>query len=538
MGNLITYLKWRGDLKFEERAFGDVDNLVLSAFAYLDLSGIVPGIDGNGKITVAEAWEAYQGKRTEPESAEDILNMQLFEAMAESRRFGGLLLYHYMDLLDEEETLQFAALHIALGDKKVYVAFRGTGNELVGWREDFYMSFKVIPAQQKAVWYLEQTMEQGTGYLVGGHSKGGNLALFGAMMCGQERQGQILQIYSNDGPGLCGEVMDMEGYGEISDRLTLIIPEFSIIGTLFMRKPAEHIVGSSVKGAGAHDFFTWEIEGDHFCEKEELSEECRFYVKTFDDWIGSADMAQREVFARDFFDALEAGGVQSLARISEGGIDGFGTILVSIVESKSHTKIVIGKLLLSFVTNCRNIDFVQVLKSREAVFPILLFLSGVVAMMNPGLAVGLAGRVMGILAAGWSVKNLFSCAVENMEDIRLKKKKLLVYLGFICTAEFFLINQTALEVSLHILIGAGMLMLAVKQYRHAFAKGTGRMQRFFEILVGTACCMMGVVSIVTTGSPKAAFFFSLGSFAVIYAVARLLRIFYKNGKENVENRNN
>ena len=42
MGNILSYLKWRGDLTFTERPFCEVYNLVLSELAYLDLAGIVP----------------------------------------------------------------------------------------------------------------------------------------------------------------------------------------------------------------------------------------------------------------------------------------------------------------------------------------------------------------------------------------------------------------------------------------------------------------------------------------------------------------
>ncbi len=55
LGNIESYLTWRGDLTFQERPFCEVDNLVLSELAYLDLAGIVPPKGENARISVQEA---------------------------------------------------------------------------------------------------------------------------------------------------------------------------------------------------------------------------------------------------------------------------------------------------------------------------------------------------------------------------------------------------------------------------------------------------------------------------------------------------
>lgn len=62
MGNIITYLSWRGDLDFTERPFCEADNLTLAVLSYLDLEQIVSP-DGK-EISIRQAYERYQAKET------------------------------------------------------------------------------------------------------------------------------------------------------------------------------------------------------------------------------------------------------------------------------------------------------------------------------------------------------------------------------------------------------------------------------------------------------------------------------------------
>ena len=42
MGNIIDYIKWRGDLPLSKISFNDVDLLILSELVYADMHSIVP----------------------------------------------------------------------------------------------------------------------------------------------------------------------------------------------------------------------------------------------------------------------------------------------------------------------------------------------------------------------------------------------------------------------------------------------------------------------------------------------------------------
>lgn len=326
MGNIMTYLKWRGDLTFEERPFCEVDNLVLSKLAYLDFSHIVPGVEEGNTLTLAKVSQLYyeqvRKKTCASGSSEDFLS-----TMAASRRYQGVLLSKLEDVEDPATQTEFTALHITLGDGTVYAAFRGTNDSLMGWREDFSMSFQLMPSQKLAAAYLEKTMDsKECRYRVGGHSKGGNLAVYAAMLLPEEKQAQILNVYSNGGSGLCQEIIDLGQYERLQGKLVRIVPEFSVIGSLFEHEAPTKIVVSSASGLSQHDGFTWEVEGDSFTTRKELSKEAKFYNEIFDQWIESADREQRETFTKDLFDALEAGGAKRRSDLPHTGFEGFESV--------------------------------------------------------------------------------------------------------------------------------------------------------------------------------------------------------------------
>lgn len=49
----MDYLKWRGDLTFSQDAFNEVDNLLLSFVAYVNLEGLSVGA-GEEQVTLEE----------------------------------------------------------------------------------------------------------------------------------------------------------------------------------------------------------------------------------------------------------------------------------------------------------------------------------------------------------------------------------------------------------------------------------------------------------------------------------------------------
>lgn len=219
MANIMDYLDWRGDLAIAVDGFCEVDNLLLAQLVYVDFEGIVPAPEAGGYITLEDASETFWSSHDEEEILQKVSMTKsapfVLKKMAQTRRFAGVRLSHYINDISDEEQSQFSAMCVELEDGSLYVSYSGTDNTIVGWRENFNMGFLAeTPGQLKAVAYLNGVCSDftGTDIRVGGHSKGGNLAVYASVKCRSSIQKRIVGIYSNDGPGFWRELVEGEAY--------------------------------------------------------------------------------------------------------------------------------------------------------------------------------------------------------------------------------------------------------------------------------------------------------------------------------------
>ena len=311
MANILDYLDWRGDLTFDQAPFNEVDNLLLSQLVYVDLAGIVPGPESKEKIRVAEASRIFFATHDEQKILEKIsmtkTAMYVLKKMAESERYKDALLGGYVNDISVEEQSQFAVLCVYLGDRSLFVAFSGTDDTIVGWRENFNMGYlDATPGQRKAVDYLNRMVGIGQWKVrVGGHSKGGNLAVYAAVHCRPIIKRKIISVYSNDGPGFSKEMVESEAYQEIIPKIRTIIPESSIVGLLLEHEEEFQVVKSTNVGMGQHDAMSWEVLGTHFVYTDKVAEQSLFIDETMKTWLLELDATQREIIVDAIFEMLD-----------------------------------------------------------------------------------------------------------------------------------------------------------------------------------------------------------------------------------------
>ena len=240
MNNIFSYLPWRGDLTLTQSRFNEVDNLILSTLSYLDFSGIVPK-NGEQEITIQRAAEEYFSlhgipKHPDLEKASSLeLREWMLYLMTDTRRFRNMRLSCLVQILDTEQVKQFSAMTILVSRKQLYLSFRGTSDVLTGWKEDFLMAcMPEVPSQEEAVLYTERVAEQYPNHrlLLGGHSKGGNLAVYAAVQASPEIQSRIDIVWSNDGPGFQEAFLRSEAYQALSPKIRSIVPKSSVVGML------------------------------------------------------------------------------------------------------------------------------------------------------------------------------------------------------------------------------------------------------------------------------------------------------------------
>lgn len=348
MGNIMDYISWRGDLSFAQSEFNEVDNLILACFSYVNLDGI-PAVTKQKGIGLKKLTEEFMKLHTmkELEADKSFIRLAPFMMMemAKSVRFGKCVVRNYVNDIVTEAEQQFAAMEIVLEDGTSYVSFRGTDDTIIGWKEDFNLSTGVVPAQKRAIEYLQKISEHTDGMLrVGGHSKGGNLAIYGSVMCKSAHE-KILEIYSNDGPGFSREFQELPETKEMMPKIIRIIPEYSIIGTLLEHEKEPVIVASSSKGLLQHDGFSWEVQGPALVRRDSLNKTALRFIEILHKWIDGMDMEQKRLLIEDLFATLQASGYENLSEVQSGGLKSLAAMVKRVEKFAPKSRGMMQELL-------------------------------------------------------------------------------------------------------------------------------------------------------------------------------------------------
>lgn len=313
MPNIIKYIKNYGNKTFYEKEFNELDNLVFSSLSYLDFSNIVS--KKKDKISISKAAEIFFLKYKFREVAKlGIAQKESYKILKEiylTNRYKDVLMYAYKYIGDKNK--QFSALTFKVKKKFIYVSYEGTDNLLSGWKEDFELCYKFpIESQKCAIEYLNKTIGFfDRNVIIGGHSKGGNLALVSSMYCKNIISRKIINIYSNDGPGLRKNEIESKKYKKIENRFIHIIPNYSLVGLLLRHNDNYKVIKSSRRDLMAHSIMTWQIDGDKL-KLAPLSELSKKLDKSILAWLDKNDDTKREKIIKTVFKALENSGVNNL----------------------------------------------------------------------------------------------------------------------------------------------------------------------------------------------------------------------------------
>ena len=336
-------------MRFDASPFNAVDALILCQLSYLDFTNVVPSADGSA-ICLRDAAERHG--EIASQNVGLVINEQtaeLFFRAASSARFSDVMMCGAVDKYSEESEEQFCAVTFVLNKDAAFVAFRGTDDTIVGWKEDFNLAFMTnIPAQKDALAYLESAADDGAirRIYVGGHSKGGNLALFAAANLAKNRE-KLIAIYNFDGPGFLQETLSAQKFRAIEPITQSYYPQLSIIGQLFAHFPRYTVVKSSGQFLMQHDPFTWHLAALGFCEKAELEAGSAYFYKTFNEWFATLEKKEREEVVNALFAPLSNIDYKNLSALSSNWLDASVSIMKAINAMNPDVKNETWKVLSS-----------------------------------------------------------------------------------------------------------------------------------------------------------------------------------------------
>lgn len=295
---------------FNEKEFNELDAAIFSYLSYANLEKVIV----NGKCTIKEAGRIHIGTFKEKEKSMTAVKAgnKLLRYIKDTNRYKDCILKKFEYVGNED--MQFGVVSIEYLPKKIFVSYEGTNELVSGWKEDIMLSLKFPTISHKAaVSYLNKNyLFKDCELLLGGHSKGGNLALVAGMNANYFVRKKIKYIYSFDGPGLPKEVFEKRKYKKIEPKYSHYISNYAVIG-LFFYHSKDVVVDSRIHGLLAHHMGFWNVENDHFVKtklstfSKEIDKQLNLFVEKYDeeakhDFIMNFEEIMNKVDAKTLLD--------------------------------------------------------------------------------------------------------------------------------------------------------------------------------------------------------------------------------------------
>lgn len=335
MANIVTYVNYYKDKTFDEIPFNDMDALIFSQLSYVDLSKVMDSsklpitIEALGKLYFKEVTkDQMKNRRRLYRNTYD-----LFDSIQNTIRYKDLVISNYSSIVDDEK--QFGALAIRYKKKWLFVSFEGTDSSVIGWKEDFDMSYTFpVPSQKLAISFLENEVKLfDKNVYVGGHSKGGNLAIVAAMQASSFVRHRLNTIYNFDGPGLRSMEYHSLAYSKIRSKIKKFIPKESIIGITLHHDLDYVVVDSDARGIWQHDAFSWQCFGNFFVTAS-LSKKSIQFSNSLKKFLSEVSYEEREVIVNDVYTLLLKSGITNTEEVTLSNILKCMSLISTITSDK------------------------------------------------------------------------------------------------------------------------------------------------------------------------------------------------------------
>ena len=319
MSTIFDYLKEVTYDSIYDRPFTELDVLALTELTYLPFGHIVPQGDTTGiPVRLSDAMELIERTTNFIVTNQ---HLHLVDELATSKRFKNIKLLNYVDEYDPDVQKQFAAMTYRLTMDVYLVIFRGTDDTLIGWKEDFHMTYMDhVPAQKRAASYLQHVMKEFPKgrFMVAGHSKGGNLVAYACTYLPDYLFERVDAIYCYDAPGLNKAIIETEGYQRVAHLIHRFVPQGSIVGMMLeVPEPATIVKSRAFGGFAQHDAFTWMVEKDTFVTLDQTSPDSQQTDETLKQWVREVPDSQLKKFFDTFFGLFLDAGITSINDLTD-----------------------------------------------------------------------------------------------------------------------------------------------------------------------------------------------------------------------------
>ena len=358
MGNINDYLLWRGDIPISSKfKFNEIDSAILARFSYLIFFKI--------EMNEIETIESISEKMSNFDNDEFMYNgdKELITYLGKSDRFKNMQVTDYVRNNDKETEKQFGAITVHISEDEMYISYIGTDSTIFGWKEDFNMGFmENVPCQIAGKQYAEKIAEKypNKKIRIGGHSKGGNVAIYSAIAISKDIQNRIIKVYNYDGPGFNKKIIEKYGNEEIISRIETYIPQDSVIGRLLNHKEKMTIILSEEKGILQHDIYSWQVLKDDLIQLSQNTDISEDIDKTLTDWLELTTSEQRKIVIDAVFELFYSTDAKTFAEMSKNFSNNLPKVLKKYGEIAKEDKESITNMIKLIVGT-----YINIFKERE-----------------------------------------------------------------------------------------------------------------------------------------------------------------------------
>lgn len=352
IGSIIDYIREYGNVSFKEMRFNEVDAAILSKLSYFHFDNFVPGPEAvmpavalSSIMLMEKHDELFGNTRYENKHRE------LVEGMLAGKRFADIRIAAFSNYNDKESQTQFSAVTFLLNSKRMFIAFRGTDNTIVGLKEDFNLLYMdQAPCHEHALNYIRTICKRySREFYIGGHSKGGHLAVYAGMFLEPELQKKTRKIYSFDGLGQRETVIGRGNFDAIADKIYKLIPQASVIGMMLEDKEKYEVIKSSGNVLAQHNIYSWSVENNKFKRVQGLNGRTVLMDRTLNGWLESQSDEKRKLFIDSVYSVIEGCEAEEINDLTEGKMKRLNQLIGGIKGVDEETAAGVRKVLRAFI---------------------------------------------------------------------------------------------------------------------------------------------------------------------------------------------
>ncbi|MCH5316925.1 MAG: DUF2974 domain-containing protein [Eubacterium sp.] len=328
MSTIFDYAVEFGDIPFGLKPLNEVDNVIFSRLSYLDLSDF----DGKPLREVADTFHYTPDSEANRRNKVMIRTEELLKLIGATQRFGGVTVTDFEEIAGGSYETAFCGVAFRISDELSYISYRGTDEQILSFYEDAELAYSFpVKAQLAALSYTNHIFDTRSGsFYLGGHSKGGNLALFAYIFTKYENRDRIISVYNNDGPGFPKDLVGVLFTPQNSEKIINLAPNGSIVGRMLESGGAYTIVRSAAVGIAQHNVFTWTTNGDEFERADGFNILSEYMEDTLTQSLDTVSREDLKKTVESIYKIAKRGGIKTLDDIN---MKNSAYILLAILEA-------------------------------------------------------------------------------------------------------------------------------------------------------------------------------------------------------------